>query len=359
MQHLPIGLHNTTPPDVRWIYMALEHIQQSCSETRKNLHNQDEWDANTTLEVNSLLQLLAMSRNVLEMPPIETFPMILRALSAPGDISLVAFKILHQRREWFIDLNLGPVMLRYSVWYHLGRIALEYRALVGPQYLEIGRDIANTPEWKPSMFADLPTWITVFAGDDWGRSFCPEDTFISVIRSIWVPHFYEREEFIDKTGKAWALSIAALSNTWSQLDSTVRPTGWHQILQLARCTTTTSLRINYVVRNVRDWDKGRFFAADRGVYSARLGFSLVMAAQNIGRLELSQENRETVDRFARSLDALGQKIGTEFEPRAGEVQLGGSVRKYRDWRDLEMALNAEWEDLEVLLNPSQMCSGTT
>ncbi|KAJ6570579.1 hypothetical protein DFH09DRAFT_1277660 [Mycena vulgaris] len=45
-------------------------------------------------------------------------------------------------------------------------------------------------------------------------------------------------------------------------------------------------------------------------------------------------------------DSVGVKIGTEFEPRAGEVQLGGSVRKYWDWRDLEMALNAEWEDLE-------------
>jgi hypothetical protein len=60
----------------------------------------------------------------------------------------------------------------------------------------------------------------------------------------------------------------------------------------------------------------------------------------------SHEETQTVGRVADFLEALGQKIATEIEPKSGQVLLGGSLKKYTDWTELRKYFMAELDGLE-------------
>jgi hypothetical protein len=245
-------------------------------------------------------------------------------------------------------------MRQSSVWKHLGRIALKYPMLAGTHYFEIGKSIVETPEWKIAMFTEFSTWITLFSGHGWGQKFHLNDMFISVICNIWAPDFDEHDTFANETEKTWVFALLALSNVWR--DFNVLPPSWHEVIQLVRCTIFTSLRTNYCTRTVPyGIDLEKIVPSTlRVTFSAQLGTSLTQAAGNIrnkiSEMEVTQQNENAGERVAQFLDILGQKIGTEFEPQSGHVQLGGSAREYKDWTHLEKLFHSELDDVEEMLN---------
>ncbi|KAJ7510923.1 hypothetical protein B0H11DRAFT_1956596, partial [Mycena galericulata] len=172
-----IGFYSHNVPNMEWIYMALEHIQQSSGSDDIGT-----WDSYSIIAFENLLQLLACSSTLTEIPALGSLRMILQALCADGDISLIAAVVLHEKENWLLDPNLQSIMQQYSVWSQLGRVAIEHSDFK-VYYIGLGGRLANTAHWKPFIYQDLPTWITtnVFGHDRWGRDFFMHETFMSVI----------------------------------------------------------------------------------------------------------------------------------------------------------------------------------
>ncbi|KAJ7487327.1 hypothetical protein B0H11DRAFT_1116379 [Mycena galericulata] len=155
-----IGAYSHNIPNMEWIYMALEHIQQSCRSDDIST-----WDSYSTLEFESLLQLLACSSTLTGIPALGSLRMILQALCADGDISLIASVVLCQKGNWLLDPNLQSISEQYSIWSQLGRVAINHSDF-GINYIGLGDRLANTAHWKPFIYQDLPTWITNIFGHD-------------------------------------------------------------------------------------------------------------------------------------------------------------------------------------------------
>jgi hypothetical protein len=237
-----------------WIFSALEYVQQLWEESPNAHQGTEEWDSTTTLTVRSLLQFLACSApdSLPLQPPLRSLHIILLALSAPGDISKMATQVLYRApRNWFLDPNSQPVMQENSVWSQLGHLTLKYLHpidLMG--YLRLGGDIAKIAEWKPIIYEDLATWITAFIHCT-DRS--PDDlnsaTFVSVIRSVWVPEFSDRMQLLNEMNESWILALTALASVWNGFQfSSMNALA---CLRLARCTVTTSLCVHYFYWDTR------------------------------------------------------------------------------------------------------------
>ncbi|KAJ6484862.1 hypothetical protein C8R45DRAFT_1099013 [Mycena sanguinolenta] len=330
----------TIVPDVDWIYAAMAHVHRLWEERMADAQHLNQWDTSTTLAVGSLLQLLAGSP-ASSSPPLLAFDVILQALSSDGDISSTAFLVLSRAESWFLDANLKPCMLKSDVWAHLGHITLRFlpRINLTGHYLRIGESIAGTEEWKLSISQELATWIEAYSTpDEWRRNHQLTAKFSSVIRKIWLSEF---DKVNDEDEESWVLAVSALSNAWEELPFTVAP-NWQRFVQLARCTITTSLQTRYV------W--GRNIAnTTRTIFSSPLGRALAQAAANARSAlsgSCSYEETNTVGRVADFLEALGQKIATEFEPKSGQVLLGGSLKKYTDWKELRKYFMAELDGLQ-------------
>ncbi|KAJ7186457.1 hypothetical protein C8R46DRAFT_1057239, partial [Mycena filopes] len=184
--------HPLVEADTKWIYMALEHVQQSLKQPETN---STAWDHNTTCIVDSLMQVLACGGSgipSIPSPPLECLDLILQALSEPTDVAFTALLVLHRaRHHWFSNADLRPHMQQYLVVHHLGLLA---RRFVGPRcpfsigptgvlYVEILQNIAAQPEWKLSLFAELPAWIGMFSlFNSWEQENYARDSFISITR---------------------------------------------------------------------------------------------------------------------------------------------------------------------------------
>ncbi|KAJ7487336.1 hypothetical protein B0H11DRAFT_1116475 [Mycena galericulata] len=339
-----IGFYSHNVPNMEWIYMALEHIQQSSGSDDIGT-----WDSYSIMAFENLLQLLACSSTLTEIPALGSLRMILQALCADGDISLIAAVVLHEKENWLLDPNLQSIMQQYSVWSQLGRVAIEHSDFK-VYYIGLGGRLANTAHWKPFIYQDLPTWITtnVFGHDRWGRDFFMHETFMSVIRNIWAPDFEEHHKFADDTEKSWALAISALSNVWKNLEFIATPT--KEIIRLARCTISASLCDKYFIwssSSTSGWDEKRLASAVRGIFASRLGASLTHAARNI----VLASHFTTHVRIADLLAVLGNKLGNEFESGHGEVVIGGEKKEYKDWDGLNDYLVAELDALEDSSSP--------
>ncbi|KAJ7921677.1 hypothetical protein B0H13DRAFT_2414846 [Mycena leptocephala] len=315
--------------NLEWIFSSLEYVQQLW-EASPNAHQEpEEWDSTTTLSVRSLLQFLACSPPDSRplRTPFKPLHIILRALAASGDTSLMAALVLYRMHKWFLNPNSQPIMQGNSVWSQLGHVTLKYSDSISPmRYLSLGEDIAKTAEWKPIIYEDLSTWITAFMCTDGFLS----SQFISVIRSVWVPEFTDQMQLVDESNKSWVLALIALAN--------------------------------YFYRE-HDYTQKPIPSDIRAAFSSQLGEALIQAAGNarntltgsspppVGDMvsEGSHTTAHPFERIAALLDALGGKVSTEFEPTSGEVQLGGATKRYRDWEELQKHFEAELDGLEESL----------
>ncbi|KAJ6602848.1 hypothetical protein DFH09DRAFT_452994 [Mycena vulgaris] len=358
--------------DIEWVYVALVHVQRFWEEKQGNAEHPEEWDTSTTFAVDSLLHLLAFGADVhLMTPSLSAARIILQALSISGDISFSAFLVLCKSESWFMDPTLKPIMQRSEVWSNFGRIALQFQlANVGEMrwtadlYVKMGRSLANTDWGKSLISPDLSTWINVFVGGlPWGRNYWARENFSSVICAVWVPELDKQHNFSDETEESWALALSALSKVW---DSFKYP-NLHKLIRLARCTVTTSLRVQYYL----PWlDMERNISLDcRKIFSSQLGTTLVEAAARAreanpehdpavspGNLnsDARHDGTQILERLAEFLEALGQKIGTELDPGRGEMRLSGSMKHYKDWTELQKHLLGELNDLEVSLSETHI-----
>jgi hypothetical protein len=153
----------TQSQDVQWIYMTLQHVQLVWERKTGDPGDPKLWDDDTILKVEGLLQVLACSGTRSEIPPLEAFNIILRALYGPGNTSFAAFLVLYQAKSWFLDPVLRPIMQASSVWSQLGCIALqvEYRGLAAGYYIEMRKNIEDVPKWKRVIDEDVSTWTTL------------------------------------------------------------------------------------------------------------------------------------------------------------------------------------------------------
>ncbi|KAJ7659194.1 hypothetical protein DFH06DRAFT_437640 [Mycena polygramma] len=209
----------------KWVFSALEFLHCQCP----NAGNEQEWDSTTTLALQSLLQFLAYtdSHYLPNEPTVQSVQTILRALSTPGDISLMAFLTLCHAPQWFRSPAIQPVLHDYSVWRKLGQAALEY-CMFATDYIALGKELASVAEWKPAIHGDLPTWLLAFNNipnpgnypNLWETDFTTQwhlihvvrDTqFLPVLQSVWNPFLNGWKEVIDHENTSCVLSLAVLS----------------------------------------------------------------------------------------------------------------------------------------------------
>jgi hypothetical protein len=344
-----------------WIFSSFQYVQQLWEESPNANQGTEEWDSTATLSVRSLLQFLICSApgSLPLQPPLRSLHIISRALSAPGDTSQMAAQVLyHAPRNWFLDPTSQPIMQESAVWSQLGHVTLKYSdPFMLWDYLRLGQDIAKTAEWKPFIYEDLSTWITAFIplANDF-----ESNRFVSVIRSIWVPEFSGQMQLLNERNESWILALMALANVWKTFQFS--PVSALRCLSLARCTVSTSLRVQYF-----DWeDDGTqkpILRDIRASFTPQLGQALIEAAANARNTHTefsppplgdagSQEPHNTArpfERIAELLDTLGGKVSSEFEPTSGEVQLGGATKRYRDWEELQKHFEAELDGMEESL----------
>ncbi|KAJ7479718.1 hypothetical protein FB451DRAFT_1556572 [Mycena latifolia] len=348
--------------DVEWVYLALEYVQRSWEGKRANAGHPEAWDGNVAREVESLLQILILG-DLRQKPPVAAFQIILHGLSASRGVSFAAFLVLYRGKAWFLDPDLRSIMQQSSLWHHLGRTALRFDKIqrVAAQYVELGEEIAGLPEWKQPIFTDLPTWITVFAGDTWGGKIQVTQAFMSVIRTVWVPKAASQYDFLDETEESWALAITALSHMWGIAHSSAAlgPDGF---ARLAKCAVSTSLVVDYY-----HGDELRQISTDcRAIFASHIGKTLVQAAawakngipqneiQSCPGPDRSDNQTKAVIRVAELLGVLGQKLATEFKPGAGEMKFGGLTKRYRNWLELENHILKELRGLRDSLGIGEL-----
>ncbi|KAJ7154093.1 hypothetical protein C8R46DRAFT_1297696 [Mycena filopes] len=215
--------------------------------------------------------------------------------------------------SWFLARRLQPVMQQLSVMHHLGQILLKYQLVGGMLdsvfrtfYLELMQSLAIIPEWRPVLWAELPTWLALLPIPRYD-----EETFTSVIRSVWAAEFDEAEDgFASKRDYGVALTLTALANVWSGADADSAP---GHILQLARHTVTTALSFT-------SYDGIRVLLGPSMAASySRLCSSMDRAALNI-RATVSTtaesgyppEAQHSLNRLANFAEELAKAIGSGF-----------------------------------------------
>jgi hypothetical protein len=252
-------------------------------------------------------------------------------------------------------------MQENSVWSQLGHVTLKYLEYFDLlDYFNLGEYIAKTAEWKPIIYEDLPNWITLFMNDT-DRfphySTLYSATFVSVIRSVWVPEFTDQMQLLNERNKSWILALIALANVWKAFQFS--PVSAFACLRLAHCTITTSLRVQYFYRE--DDETQTLIPRDiRAAFAPQLGQALIQAVANARSIVVEStpklvgcqgpEESPPFERIAGLLDVLGEKLRTEFEPTGGEVQLGGATKQYKDWKQLEEYFEAELDALGGLVS---------
>ncbi|KAJ7769372.1 hypothetical protein B0H16DRAFT_254907 [Mycena metata] len=365
-----------TPPlpsfdarEMEWIHPALEHVQKSWQEGLDDTEDRV-WDSKTTCDIDGLLQVLSCNDSLPDNPPISSLHIILCALSSTTDVAATAFLVLSRAKLWFLNPDLRPIMLQFSMWHHLGRVARRYKRenrvwedIIAESYQELVQHVAPRPEWKSTLFEELPTCIAVFSDPSgwmrWrgsGELEAQKSDLISVLQNIWVPSFPQLDgrqqwiQFINSGQKCTALCLVALSNVWESYDTA--KSSLEQFLQLVRCTLSTALLTeNRILSPLKDFEPA---------FTSRLCNALAQAAANArhsievgipGGLDAGASPVEShpARRMAELLEMLTQKLEIEFkEP------------EHQGWDPLRDELEAEidaWEESLAQQNAQEAVPG--
>ncbi|KAF7334572.1 hypothetical protein MVEN_02287100 [Mycena venus] len=354
--------------DVRWIYSALERVQQFWEDRKAHAEDCENWDSKTTHDIEGLLKILACSGILPTSPPLASLQIILRALSASTDIAFTAFLVLKQGQTWFQDPILKPIMHQSSMLAQLGRVVLnckrsfpssDFLCVVRP-YIKMMKNLSLRPEWKGLLpITELPTWMTIFSDDVFpGRM----KALTSVIRNMWVQNLHEDHHFTYESEECLAFALTALSNAWDVFD--LRNASPEQFLGLVRCTTSTSLyfenRWNH--QEVTYYSTQGLPPALMAIFSSRVYTSLLRAATNSrnsllhaisanAAREVSSEDEQLLGRMAELLGSLAERMGIEFAPGVPRRQVKGRDRDV--WWDLRASLEGEIMAFEKALSVNQ------
>ncbi|KAJ7769376.1 hypothetical protein B0H16DRAFT_1881927 [Mycena metata] len=358
--HLPsLGVQ-----EIEWIYMALEHVQKSWQDRIGDAEDRV-WDSTTTRAIDTLLQTLSYNDPLPDNPPISSLRIILRALSSTTDVAATAFLVLARAKVWFLNPDLQPVMVQFSVWHHMGRVARQYKEeeVVAKCYQGLVHHVASRPEWKSTLFEELPNCIAVFSNPYSSRRWRERTSdLISVLQNIWVPSFPQVDEqqrpiqFTNKGQKCTALCLVALSNVWESYD--VSKSSLDQFLQLVRCTVSTALVTqDWIMDPLEDFEPA---------FTSRLCDALAQTAVKArhsikvsisGSLDAgpSHVEADSIRRMAELLETLAHKLGIEFN----KPERGWETRLDRDAlrNELEAEIDAWEESLAQQQNAQEVVPG--
>ncbi|KAJ7141993.1 hypothetical protein C8R46DRAFT_1317386 [Mycena filopes] len=356
-------IHLVNPEhDVHWIYLALEHVHQSLIE-QTNTDSTD-WDQDTILNVDSLMQVLACGSSHIFTPPVECLDLILRALSSDRrEITFTALLVLHRAQDWFSNPDLRPHMQRHSIVHHLNLLARRFTPPMLPVgmdhgtrvvYLERIHNIATQPEWKPSLFAELSTWIGTFSFNSSEQEDYACKAFISITRSIWAPDFDDKQwQPLSPHGCCVAVTFGteALSNTWATYDFTAA-SAVQNFLSLARCTAVTVLSMEGLWAGEDLEYRPVLPSRLLPVFSSRLCQSLRQAATNSRNSSPSvagpgsslPAGRASLDGIAQFLEHMAERLITTLPPDT--AVLGNIIEENGPWFNLRGDLLQEIYTLE-------------
>ncbi|KAJ7106223.1 hypothetical protein C8R44DRAFT_805896 [Mycena epipterygia] len=199
--------HNSSNGDPGWVYKALNNVDVSTE-------GHDQWDSKMEAGVSGLLQAL----HYYGVPPLKGhLPILLQALSIPGDISRNAAYLLMQKNivDWFQDHELQPILQASSVWSSLAGVSIDVGSDSFCQdFICLGHILANDPDWHSHIYKELCCWIAVFFECGlWDLA----EQYNSVLSTIWNLDTGDYE-FANTNEKAVALSFIALSNNWEDFD---------------------------------------------------------------------------------------------------------------------------------------------
>ncbi|KAJ7797815.1 hypothetical protein B0H13DRAFT_1933981 [Mycena leptocephala] len=285
--------------NLEWIFTSLDYLQHLREESPNARQGTEEWNRTTTLSMQSLLQWRL------------GYYIVHRAIG-----SLTHFTTNNARKLCVV-----------SAWACYPQVFGFHQPKALPQSR---RRYRKTAEWKLIIYEDLPTWIISFINDTDHfphYSNLYSATFVSVIRSVWVPEFTDQMQLLNERNESWVLALTALAifywegSTQSQsLEISGKPSptaqsGTHP--GSSKCEEHAQW-----IQSTTTWRHGI-----RGITQHNTPF----------------------ERIAALLDALGGKVSSEFEPTSGEVQLGGATRRYRDWEELQKYFEAELDGMEESL----------
>ncbi|KAJ7769389.1 hypothetical protein B0H16DRAFT_1881932 [Mycena metata] len=359
------GFGDLNPPlptfdarEMEWIHLALEHVEKSWQEGLGDAEDRV-WDINTICAIDGLLQTLLCNDSLPDNPPVASLVVLLRALSLTTDVAVTAFLVLARAKSWFLNPDLQSIMLQFSIWYHLGRVARRYKKedrweedVITDSYQELVQHVAPQPEWKSALFDELPTCVAVFSSRYTSRRLEEQRSeLISVLRNIWVPSFPQVNgqqqpiQFTDAGEECTALCFIALSNVWEGYD--VSLSSLEQFLQLTRCTVSTALLTrNPVLSPLENFESA---------FTSRLYRALAQAAANArksievdipGGLDTgaSRVKAHPTRQMAELLETLTQKLEIEFNKpdRQGWDTLRGELfDEINTWEELLAQQNAQ------------------
>ncbi|KAF8195206.1 hypothetical protein K438DRAFT_1827055 [Mycena galopus ATCC 62051] len=328
------------PLDIDWIYMALEHLEslpgEEMGQPRKYSHDE---------AVEGLLAVLAWAQpTFLVRKPSDTVLMaIIRALSAGNKASLWAFFVMTRAHTWFKDSNLKQILQQQSVLTHLASIALENRGSeeVGKHFLELGNNIAGIPEWRAILHREILTWIITFESIfHWEEVWSIK--FVSVLRQIWVPNSNDRYEFRSGHEESWALALIAVGQAFETNVFNTSPTS--QQLDLARAAVLVAFRVNHYFHTNTGLNVEPIPYSIRTIFAPEFGKCLGKAADKIlNRIQPTEQHiHGSSTPFAAHGDGLGD---ASTQIASGEMGLGGSVKSYRNWGDLQHMF---WDEIDSI-----------
>ncbi|KAJ7186450.1 hypothetical protein C8R46DRAFT_1273037 [Mycena filopes] len=257
---------------------------------------------------------------------------LMQALSESTDIAFTALLVLHRaRHHWFSNADLRPHIQRHSIVHHLGLLAQKFvRPTLLPDnthelYLDIIQTIAAEPEWRSSLFPELPTWIEIFLLYHWDQQSHTSDAFILITRSVWAPNFDDKQwQLRDTRERCAACIFEALAYTWEIYDFTTS-TALENFFPMARYTVVTVLYLQpYWNHHQEEFDYWPLLPPPLlPVVSSRLCKSLRQAATNSrnasrsespGVVSSSSVSESTFHGIARFLEDMAQKLTTALQP---------------------------------------------
>jgi hypothetical protein len=265
----------------------------------------------------------------------------------------LAFHVLTSADHWFQENELRTVLQEYSVWATLGAFDPDlplFRRDITTHYISLGYKISTAPEWKTTIFQDLPSWLALLPtlqdpqiNDKTIQEFCV------VLSRIWAADVEQGQHLGYE--RPLAMSVIALANIWDGLDS-VTITDIDSLIPIIKCTISTAFhgRVdNFWIHNVLS---PRF----QDIIMAHLGDSLARAGQKIkastpsGQLDVIQDSKHTVYAVAELLVKLALTVNGELRNGAAHGRRAEEIEEITYWLKLRKGFYTDVEHLRQLFS---------
>ncbi|KAJ7106212.1 hypothetical protein C8R44DRAFT_327039 [Mycena epipterygia] len=325
--------HNSSNGDPGWVYKALNNVDVSTE-------GHDQWDDLMVAGVSGLLRAL----NYYDVPLLkEHLPILLQALSVPGDIFQNAAHLLVKENivDWFQDHELQPILQASSVWPSLARVPIDINShSFTKNFIHLGYTLANIPDWHPHIHKELCSWITAFFKyEPWDLA----EKYNSVLSTIWNPDTGDYE-FANNIEKALGLSFVALSNSWESFNFGMSDSLQESVKWL-HCTSSMVMRTRYYYREYPWLLATEMTPHFKTIFSVPLRNSLINAATAAKEIvenslkEVSHTRRAIFHTISKILEEMADKMPQSTDPKKDDEYWWGQRYQFKeDIKQLEKSI---------------------